>query len=219
MEHGRNTDEQTRGKRLSLLDFLIRVASVFHPWLVYCSTTLRWLASPAEEDTMELAQMEFLCVRCARHTRTCCQRCEVYVTPGDVRRIAAHTGTDDFHEFRPAGDPSYADQDDDPTWKHHVFRADGTRRVLKRRPAGDCTFLGPHGCRLPLAVRPLICRIYPYDYTAEGLKEELSRGCPMGLVRPGLTLIDELGMNRADAERWHRQLYDEVRAEERLEKK
>ena len=34
------------------------------------------------------------------------------------------------------------DQDDDPTWQRHVFRADGSRRILKRRANGDCTFLG-----------------------------------------------------------------------------
>ena len=43
--------------------------------------------------------MEFLCVRCARHRKTCCQLCEVHVTLGDVRRIAAHTGLHDFNPF------------------------------------------------------------------------------------------------------------------------
>ena len=85
---------------------------------------------------------EFLCIRCARHMKTCCQTSEVYVSPGDVDRIAAHTGRTDFHEFRPAGDPMYVEQDDDPAWLEHVFRPDGTRRIMKRRPDGDCTFLG-----------------------------------------------------------------------------
>ncbi len=163
---------------------------------------------------MELEQVEFLCVRCARHMETCCQTCEVYVTLGDVDRIAAFTGRDDFHEFCPAGDPIYTNHDDDPTWMRHVFRADGTRRVLKREENGNCTFLGPHGCRLPLEVRPLVCRIYPYDYNEQGFKEHLTPGCPLELVRRGLTLIDELGMNRADAERWRQQLYEEIRREE-----
>jgi Fe-S-cluster containining protein len=142
----------------------------------------------------------------------------VHATLGDVRRIAAHTGLNgrDFTEFRPPADPAYADQEDDPAWAQHVFRADGTRRVLKRRANGDCLFLGPHGCRLPLEVRPLICRIYPYDYTEAGLKDgELSKGCPLELVRPELGLIGELEMNVDEARRWHRQLYQEIRERER----
>lgn len=156
--------------------------------------------------------MEFLCVRCARYMKTCCQTCEVYATPADVRRIAEHTGQQDFTEFLPAGHEIYSNHDDDPAWMQHVFRADGTRRVLKK-DANGCTFLGPHGCRLPLEVRPLVCRIYPYDYTEQGFKDELSEGCPMELVRPELGLIGELDMNVEDAERWRRQLYQEIREE------
>jgi uncharacterized protein len=157
--------------------------------------------------------MDFLCVRCARQGKTCCQSCEVYVTPADVRRIAAHTGQQDFTEFKPSGDPIYVNHADDPTWMKYVFRADGTRRILKREAEGDCAFLGPHGCRLPLEVRPLVCRIYPYDFTEAGFKKKLSEGCPMELVRPELGLIGELDMNIEDAERWRRQLYEEIREE------
>jgi Fe-S-cluster containining protein len=160
-----------------------------------------------------MSTTEFLCVRCARHMKTCCQTTEIFVTLGDVARIEAHTGRGDFHEFRPAHNPDYSDQDDDPIWRDAVFRPDGTRRVLKKQPGGDCTFLGTAGCTLPLKVRPLICRIYPYDYNAEGIVDELAPGCPLELLRPGLTLIDELGMNRAEAERWHEQLYHELRNE------
>jgi uncharacterized protein len=163
---------------------------------------------------MELEQAEILCVRCARQSKTCCQSCEVYVTPGDVRRIAAHTGREDFHEFRPSGDPIYTHHPDDPNWMPLVFRADGTRRILKRENDGDCTFLGPQGCRLPLEVRPLVCRLYPYDFNEQGIKKGLTPGCPLELILPGRTLLDELGMNLADAERWHRQLYEEIRSEE-----
>lgn len=154
---------------------------------------------------------EFLCVRCARQMATCCQTSEVYVTPGDVQRIAEHTGTRDFCEFRPPDDPVYLQQDDDPIWPQLVFkRPDGTRRVLKRQPNGDCTFLGPTGCRLSLETRPLICRLYPYDYNEQGLSLTLAKGCPVELLPPGRSLLVELDIRRADAERWHRQLYQEV---------
>jgi len=96
-----------------------------------------------------MEQDEFLCARCARHTKTCCQGTEIYTTPGDAERIAAYSGQTEFYEFRLPDDPVYAAQDDDPLWKNRVFRADGTRRVLKQLPNGDCTFLGTEGCTLP----------------------------------------------------------------------
>jgi Fe-S-cluster containining protein len=156
---------------------------------------------------------EFLCVRCARHMKTCCQTCDIFTTRGDVARIEAHTGQTGFTEFRPPKSPDYADQDDDPLWRDNVFQADGTRRVLKKQASGDCTFLGSAGCTLPLEVRPLVCRIYPYDYTAEGIQDDLAPGCPLELLAPGQGLIEALEMSRADAERWHEQLYAELQRE------
>jgi Fe-S-cluster containining protein len=153
---------------------------------------------------------EFLCIRCSRHMKTCCQTADIYTTLGDVRRIEEFTGQAGFTEFRAPANPDYADQDDDPVWRDNVFRADGTRRVLKKKTSGDCTFLGNAGCVLPLETRPLICRIYPFDYTAEGILPELAPGCPLELLRPGQGLIEALDMKRNDAERWHKQLYEEL---------
>ncbi|MEZ6062190.1 MAG: YkgJ family cysteine cluster protein [Planctomycetaceae bacterium] len=160
-----------------------------------------------------MAAEEFLCVRCARYMKTCCQTCDIYATPGDVERIAEYTGTSGFTEFRTPDDPRYLDQDDDPVWRDHVFRGDGSRRVLKRQATGDCTFLGENGCRLPLEIRPLICRLYPFDYDADDLRDGLSEGCPVELLRPGQGLLQALEMNSADARRWHQQLYQEIRRE------
>ncbi len=158
---------------------------------------------------------EFLCVRCARHMRTCCQTSEVYATPGDVQRIEKFTGKVNFTEFRRPDNPVYLEQDDDPVWERCVFRPDGTRRVLDRQPNGDCVFLGEEGCVLPLETRPLICRIYPYDYTAEGLRDELARGCPTELLGDGEELLEALHIDRSDAVRWHSQLYQEIKTEPR----
>lgn len=156
---------------------------------------------------------EHLCARCARHQKNCCQVPQILVTRGDVARIEAHTGRSKFFEFRPPDDPSYLDQDDDPLWRAGAFQPDGTRRVLTKQANGDCTFLGPAGCVLPTEARPLVCRLYPFDYTAAGLREELAPGCPLELLRPGQELIPTLGMDRAAAEAWRRQLYDELRGE------
>jgi Fe-S-cluster containining protein len=64
---------------------------------------------------------------------------------------------------------------------------------------------------LPLEVRPLVCRIYPYDYDQHGLKaHELAQGCPLELLRPGQGLLEALDMNREDAQRWYGMLYEEI---------
>jgi len=157
---------------------------------------------------------EFLCIRCSRHMKTCCQTADIFTTLGDVRRIEEYTGQTGFTEFRGPSNPSYADQDDDPIWRDNVFRPDGTRRVMKKQANGDCTFLGNAGCVLPLETRPLICRIYPFDYTADGILDELAPGCPTELLRPGQGLIEALDMQRSDAERWHKQLYEELPLEQ-----
>jgi uncharacterized protein len=158
--------------------------------------------------------MDFLCVRCARHMMTCCQTSEVYITPGDVERIAEHENRRDFYEFRPVDDPVYFQQDDDPIWPQLVFKDElGTRRVLKRRASGDCTFLGEQGCVLPLETRPLLCRLYPYDFNEQGIHTKLASGCPLELIQSGKTLLEELDIKLSDAERWHKQLYRELQFE------
>lgn len=155
-----------------------------------------------------------LCAQCAAFGKTCCQWTDIYITPGDVRRIAARTGGADFYEFRPPSDPSYADSDDDPVWKVHVFRPDGTRRVVRRDPAGNCSLLGPDGCRLAMDDRPLICRLHPYGYDDRGLYDEPMAGCPVHLLPSGESLASALGLNRAIANFWHLQLYSELREED-----
>lgn len=157
--------------------------------------------------------VEFLCVRCARHMATCCQTSEIYATLGDLERIESHTGKTGFTEFLPPKNPDYLDHDNDSTWRQNVFREDNSRRILNRKPNGDCTFLGEKGCELPLETRPLVCRLYPYDYHADGILDDLSQGCPLELLEPGQGLVQALGMNPDDARRWHRQLYEEIQLE------
>ncbi len=151
------------------------------------------------------------CAKCATLGKTCCQEREIFVTPGDRERIAVDSGLKDFWEYRSPADPSYLDQDDDPVWLHSVFRGDGTRPILKRQPSGDCGFLGPAGCRLPLEVRPLVCRLYPYEYTAAGIIG-VGSDCPNEVIPPGSSILTVLDMRAADAVRWHRTLYGELRA-------
>lgn len=155
------------------------------------------------------------CARCARMQKTCCQRAEVLVTLGDVRRIAERVGHARFHERRRPLDPEYLDQDaDDPLWHRATVADDGTRRVLRRQPNGDCTFLGEAGCVLAEDVRPLVCRLYPFAYTEAGLADESADYCPTGALAPeGGSMARLLGMRRSTARGWHRMLYEELHAE------
>jgi Fe-S-cluster containining protein len=152
-----------------------------------------------------------LCAKCAQHERTCCQRTEIFVTQGDRQRITAYTGKRDFWEYRHPQDPEYWEaQPHDPIWQPSTVRPDGTRPMLKHQASGDCVFLTATGCSLPGNVRPLVCRLYPYDYTAEGLQGTVP-GCPLYLLEPGQELFEAIGMQRQAAEQWQRQLYSELR--------
>jgi Fe-S-cluster containining protein len=151
------------------------------------------------------------CAKCARLQKTCCQQAEILLTAGDLERIRRYTGQSDFWEDR-VPSPEYLDQDDDPNWNRYVLRPDGTRRVLKRSANGDCGFLTECGCRLPVEVRPVVCRLYPYDYTEAGLRGVDDHYCPTAQITPpGRTLLEVLDMRLADAQRWHRLLYEELR--------
>lgn len=161
------------------------------------------------------------CARCASMRKTCCQRAEILVTAGDVARIARRTGRAEFVENRAPADPEYLEHDaDDPDWRRLTVRSDGARRVLKRRESGDCVFLGAEGCTLGTEVRPLVCRLYPWAYTEAGLTGEDSEYCPVEALRAvgkdgrGTTMLTILKMDRVDAERWRRRLYEELRTGE-----
>jgi len=150
---------------------------------------------------------------CAKHARlgkTCCQDAEVLITAEDKRRVGAFTGREDFWRDAWPADISYVDDGSDPGWAL-AFNVDGSRPVLKRRENGDCTFLSATGCTLPLEVRPLVCRLYPYAYDEHGLRGTSSHRCPAEVVPPGKTIAELLEMDEVQAERWRSDLYREIR--------
>jgi Fe-S-cluster containining protein len=154
-----------------------------------------------------------LCARCAANGQTCCQGKDrdIYITPGDLKRISEYVGRQDFYEFRKPTDPAYFEADNDPLWMAYVFRSDGSRRVLKRNGAiGDCIFLTVNGCCLPVQIRPLVCRIFPYAYTAGGFSADFEEGCPISFLSTGQSLTQCLGMDSQDLGAWHRTLYNEI---------
>jgi Fe-S-cluster containining protein len=151
------------------------------------------------------------CVACASQGKSCCQGHDIYITPGDCKRIMQYFSKTDFYEYRGCGNLDYADPGDDPIWSRHVFRADGSRRVLRSRPDGDCCFLTPTGCCLPLTVRPLICRLYPHLYTAAGILEQWDGACPAARQH-NAALVETCiaGIARIEALQWHHILYQEI---------
>ncbi|MCC6785472.1 MAG: YkgJ family cysteine cluster protein [Planctomycetes bacterium] len=155
------------------------------------------------------------CARCATVQRTCCQRAEILVTDGDIARIRAATSRDDFVELRRPADPAYLEPDpDDPEWHGLTVREGGVRRMLVRRPDGDCGFLGARGCVLDEETRPVVCRLYPYTYDAQRVHDEEPEYCPTSMLLPaGGRMTELLEMSRAKAERWRAQLYAELRAD------
>ena len=112
-------------------------------------------------------------------------------------------------------DAEYLDRDyDDPVWAEATIASGGQRRVLRRTESQDCTFLGEAGCRLPEDVRPLVCRIYPFSFTEDGLDGEDPEYCPTSVLAPGgKNMSRVLGMSRAAAEVLRKQLYVELREE------
>ncbi len=154
-----------------------------------------------------------LCASCARHFGSCCVGRDIVLTRGDVERIRAATGSNGFVELRAPSDPSYLDQDDDPNWNLYTVLPDGRRRVLRLNGSPDCWFLGPNGCTLDPAVKPLLCRLFPVAYTEEGItgiEEECTAKFP---ERGREQLMHSIGMDLEAAERWRDQLYRELREE------
>jgi Fe-S-cluster containining protein len=167
-------------------------------------------SAAAQPPAQSIDQSRF-CLECASRGHTCCQSHEIFVTWGDCRRIFAYTQRKDFYEYRKCTNIAYADQDDDPIWQQHVFRSDGSRRVLRQNIDGDCILLTPTGCSLPLTVRPLVCRLFPHMYSAEGLDPGWDVECPAAThCRAEEVAAGIAGVEWKEAEQWHDLLYDEV---------
>lgn len=155
-----------------------------------------------------------ICVKCAAiRTSCCCQGRDILVTEGDVQRIRRAIGQENFWEYKIPVDPEYSDhQELDPNWLLYTVREDGSRRVLKKQVIGKCLFLGATGCKLAMDTRPIVCRLFPYDYTERGISGIVSE-CPTHLLDAGENLITALNMSREAGEHWWHMLYTELRTQ------
>ena len=151
------------------------------------------------------------CSACAQQGHTCCQGHDIYITQGDHRRILSRFFQNDFWEYRKCENAAYADQDDDPIWQKYVFKSDGTRRVLKHLTKGDCVFLTPTGCKLEIGIRPLVCRLFPHTYTAQGITGAWDSDCLAAIHSPSYLVATSIaGVSMPEAQQWHQMLYQEI---------
>ena len=151
------------------------------------------------------------CARCAASGYTCCHNTRIILTHGDLARIVAVAG-DGFYEYVEAGKAGKRDLETDPIWAG-LFASGRLLRVLRRRPDGSCHFLAENGCRLTLEARPLLCRLYPYDYTHTSITGVHAPYCSEPECGDPDLLLALLGMNREAAEQWRSDLYREIEEE------
>lgn len=116
------------------------------------------------------------CARCPKVLGASC--CEpgpedrlTTLTHADVARIAAHTGRSarSFTEEEwLTAEETFAYETRRPIFAGY-FRAAPRRLTLARGPRGACVLHHPErGCTLPSAVRPLACRLYPFEPWPDG---------------------------------------------------
>jgi len=152
-----------------------------------------------------------ICAQCSKRQLTCCQDSEPFVTLGDIARIQC-VYKKPFFERRAAGQPyiEAISMWDDPLW-NEVTIINGTRRVLKKAKNGvDCIFLKKDGCSLPHETKPLVCRLYPFDFTEKKLMV-LEPACPKDLA--GKDPTKTIGITKKEAKVWLKQLYQELKSE------
>ena len=149
------------------------------------------------------------CMNCARAGTSCCKGYQILLTTGDLERISGFLGDHDFFTFETPV-PEEFSPDYDPTWLPMILGSDTQVRVLKRTPEKNCSLLTPTGCRLPFDRRPLICRLYPYTYTEQGILG-VDAACPISREKEWGTVLEHLDMPTARATQWLTQLYAEVR--------
>ena len=150
-------------------------------------------------------------MNCAQAGTSCCKNYQIILTTGDIQRISDFLGHQNFYTLEP---PVFEDivPDYDPLWMPMVLKSEGLVCVLKRTPEKNCALLMETGCSLPYDRRPLICRLYPYRYTEEGILG-IDEACPISGEKEWGFVLDKLDMPAGKAKQWISLLYAEVRNE------
>jgi uncharacterized protein len=150
-------------------------------------------------------------MNCARIGTSCCTHYQIILTTGDIQRIFDFLGHQDFFTLEP---PVLEDiePDYDPLWMPLILKPEGVVCVIKRTQEKSCALLTETGCSLPYDCRPLICRLYPYQYTEEGVLG-IDKDCPISVEKEWGGALDTLDMTIDKAKQWISLLYAEVRNE------
>ena len=115
------------------------------------------------------------CARCAKAIgKTCCEPGPhehlAMVTRADIARISAHTRLSARRftvEEAVSQEGAVEFEARWPLYRGYFLR--GPVRTLLLARDGACVFLDrKRGCSLPLDVRPMACRLYPFDKWADG---------------------------------------------------
>jgi Fe-S-cluster containining protein len=115
------------------------------------------------------------CARCAKLLgKTCCEprgtEQLAILTRADVERIAAHTGLSPRRFTLEEGVTEQEAADFETRWPLYrgYFRRGPLLITLQARD-GACVFFNrTRGCMLPVDVRPVACRLYPFEQWADG---------------------------------------------------
>ncbi len=165
---------------------------------------------PAIHSNQPLSNpMDTPCAACAGRGTSCCSGYQIFLTPGDVCRIADFIKNCDFFTFEPPVltdiEPEY-----DPSWIPLILSSGNQVRVLKRTVEKKCCLASDTGCILPPDRRPLICRLYPYIFIEHCILG-IDPHCPISKHREWPVVLERMGMPGVKAKQWLDLLYAEIR--------
>ncbi|WP_094605228.1 hypothetical protein SPSIL_033010 [Sporomusa silvacetica DSM 10669] len=159
------------------------------------------------------------CAQCARLQKTCCEReaTKIALTGGDIARISQFAGQEDFYELKPVEEELkdvYANPacytEDDYIYVTYLFDDQGRRNILRKNPDQTCCFVTLTGCSLPHDIRPLLCRIYPYDWN-DRLEIWIDGSyCPASLFKDEEDMVKKVGLSAAEALELIKLFYAEI---------
>ncbi len=148
------------------------------------------------------------CATCASLGHSCCKGYQIYLTSGDIVRISGFLKHSDFYTYEP---PILSDiePDYDTCWLPLIMSEGNRVRVLNRTDDKQCCLAFAMGCLLPLETRPLICRLFPYDFINHHILG-IDSSCPISKECNWQSILDGMEMTESKAQHWVDLLYEEI---------